>query len=327
MKLVIPYIEGDGVGPEVVNATRSIVSEVVDVEWIPIDKFDYDTIRKYGVCLKGPTATPVGEGHRSYNVKIRQDLDLYACIRPIVWYGNPSPVRDPQKLDVVVFRENTEDVYGGIEFDYKSFESEQLRIKLGIKHPCAIGIKVISEFCTKRLMKMACEYAMKNNRKHITVVHKGNIMKYTEGGFLRWCLEVSKDYPEIVVDSCICDAFFQNALIHPERYDIVVAPNLNGDYISDALAAQVGGVEISPGVNTNGEISVYEATHGTAPDIAGKGLANPSSCLLSACMLLEDKGYTNESNRIKLSLINTIRDSFGTQKTTQEWVDSIIKNI
>ena len=324
--LSIPYIEGDGIGPEVVTVARAVVDNLLKVNWIPISHNDYDVIKKEGVALKGPLGTPVGTGHRSYNVMMRQSLDLFACIRPIRWYGNRSPVSNPQYCDMIVFRENTEDLYAGIEFDAGTQRAKDLCEIYGVKtdsNHTSVGLKIISENGSKRLMRMACEYAKAHPEyhNHITIVHKGNIMKYTEGNFRKWCYDVAQEYPELKVDDCICDAFLQNSLLHPMKYDIIVTTNLNGDYISDALAAQVGGVGISPGVNMNNECAVFEATHGTAPDIAGKGLANPCSCVLSAAMMLEYLGYANEADRIRQAVRKAIHLN---PNTTEEYKKNII---
>jgi len=317
----IPVIVGDGIGPEVTSATMDIISTVCpDIHFFPIQYNDYDTIKTFKYCLKGPLTTPVGTGHRSYNVQLRQELDLFACVRPVMWYGNESPVRHPEKVNMVVFRENTEDLYAGYEWKAGTDDAKELCDKIGLERDASIGLKIISEPYSKRLMRSACEYAMAHGRKHITIVHKGNIMKWTEGCFREWCYDVAREYPEITVDDCICDAFLQNSLLHPEKYDIIVTTNLNGDYISDALAAQVGGVGISPGVNTNGDVSVYEATHGSAPDIAGRGLACPLSCLLSACMMLDDMGRSEEARIIRLSITVAIEKD---PQTTDEWVKYI----
>ena len=283
-------------------------------------------IKKEGVALKGPLGTPVGTGHRSYNVMMRQSLDLFACIRPIRWYGNWSPVSNPQYCDMIVFRENTEDLYAGIEFDAGTQRAKDLCEIYGAKtdsNHTSVGLKIISENGSKRLMRMACEYAKTHPEyhNHITIVHKGNIMKYTEGNFRKWCYDVAQEYPELKVDDCICDAFLQNSLLSPMKYDIIVTTNLNGDYISDALAAQVGGVGISPGVNMNNECAVFEATHGTAPDIAGKGLANPCSCVLSAAMMLAYLGYANEADRIRQAVRKAIHLN---SNTTEEYKKNII---
>lgn len=321
---IIPYINGDGIGPEVMEVTRGIISKIAPIDWVAIKYNDYDIIKKYKMCLKGPLATPVGTGHRSYNVQMRQSLDLFACIRPIVWYGNESPTKHPEKVNIVVFRENTEDLYAGYEWKWDTPTAHQLCDMVKINRVASVGFKIISESYSKRIMKAACEWAINHNRLHITIVHKGNIMKWTEGCFREWCYEVASEYPKILVDDCICDAFLQNSLLHPEKYDIVVTTNLNGDYISDALAAQVGGVGISPGVNTNGEISVYEATHGTAPDIVGKDLACPLSCLLSGCMMLDDLGIQDEGNILRQAIKNAITLN---PRSTSEWAQSILKYV
>jgi len=345
---IIPFIEGDGVGPDIWRATRRVVEAAVDGaygtdrkvcwtqiyagersmdlfgEWIPVETFD--AIRRFRVAIKGPLTTPVGGGFRSANVTLRQALDLYACVRPVFWVpGVPCPVKEPEKLNVVVFRENTEDVYAGIEFPSGSPEAQKLtaflKDELGqaVREGSGIGIKPISRFGTQRLMRMAVEYAMERGRHSITLMHKGNIMKYTEGAFRDWGYELAaQEYPaltvterdlqekhggrmppgRILVKDRIADAMFQQVLLRPAEYDIIVTPNLNGDYISDALAAQVGGIGIAPGANIGDGVALFEATHGTAPKYAGLDAVNPSSLILSARMMLEYMGWREAADLI-----------------------------
>jgi isocitrate dehydrogenase len=301
-------------------------------EWIPQETFD--AIRRFRVAIKGPLTTPVGGGFRSANVTLRQVLDLYACVRPVCWVpGVPCPVRQPEKLDVVVFRENTEDVYAGIEFASGSPEADKLaaflRSELGqtIREGSAIGIKPISRYATQRLMRMAVEYALERRRHSITLMHKGNIMKYTEGAFKEWGYELAAaEYPaltvtehqvleehggqmppgRILIKDRIADAMFQQVLLRPEEYSVIVTPNLNGDYISDALAAQVGGIGIAPGANIGDGIALFEATHGSAPKYAGQDKVNPSSLILSGRMMLEYMGWKEAADLILKGLKSAI---------------------
>ncbi|MBI4538846.1 MAG: isocitrate dehydrogenase (NADP(+)) [Gemmatimonadetes bacterium] len=330
---IVPFIEGDGTGPDIWHATRRVVEAAVEKayggarrlawmeilagekaynvtgEWLPDESVA--ALREFRVGIKGPLTTPVGGGIRSLNVTLRQVLDLYACIRPVRWIpGVPSPVREPEKLDVVIFRENTEDVYAGIEWRAGTPEAERVRCflqdELGaeIREGSGIGIKPISAFGTKRLVAAAIRYALDRRRDSVTLVHKGNIMKFTEGAFRDWGYEVARErfceqtIPEsdvgadgagtrIVIKDRIADAMFQQVLLRPDEYDVIATPNLNGDYLSDACAAQVGGLGMAPGANVGDEAAVFEATHGTAPKYAGQDKVNPGSLLLSAVMMLE----------------------------------------
>ncbi len=345
---IIPFIEGDGIGPDIWRAARLVADAAVEKsygsdrkicwtqiyasersielfdEWIPQETFE--AIRRFRVAIKGPLTTPVGGGFRSANVTLRQTLDLYACVRPVFWVpGVPCPVKSPEKLDVVVFRENTEDVYAGIEFRAGSPEARKLAAfleeELGhtVREGSGIGIKPISRFGTRRLMLMAVRYALEQGRRSITLMHKGNIMKYTEGAFKDWGYELAADqFPDdtvteqqlydqhdgkapegkIVIKDRIADAMFQQVLLRPDEYDMIVTPNLNGDYISDALAAQVGGIGIAPGANLGDGIALFEATHGTAPKYAGQDKVNPSSLILSARMLLDYIGWNEPAGLI-----------------------------
>jgi isocitrate dehydrogenase len=345
---VVPFIEGDGTGPDIWRATRMVVDAAVERsyetdrkvcwtqiyageraqemfgEWIPQETFD--AIRRFRVAIKGPLTTPVGGGMRSANVALRQELDLYACVRPVFWIpGVPCPVKEPQKLDVVVFRENTEDVYAGIEFPAGSEEARKLAkylartLKAKVREGSAIGIKPISRECTRRLMRMAIQQAQQERRHSITIVHKGNIMKYTEGAFRDWAYELAADefpaltvtekqlYAEhggvapagrLVIKDRIADAMFQQVLLRPDEYDVLACPNLNGDYISDALAAQVGGLGMAPGANIGDGIALFEATHGTAPKYARQDKVNPGSLILSARMMLEYMGWREAADLV-----------------------------
>jgi isocitrate dehydrogenase len=342
---IIPFIEGDGIGPDIWAATRRVVDASVEKayggakrivwmeilagekaydasgEWLPEETFE--ALREFKVGIKGPLTTPVGGGIRSLNVTLRQVLDLYACIRPVRYIaGVPSPVREPQKLDVVIFRENTEDVYAGIEWASGSDEAEKVRQFLvdemgaNIRTGSGIGIKPISAFGTKRLVGMAIRYALQRGRDSVTLVHKGNIMKFTEGAFREWGYEVAKERfadqtiseaetwdgadatGKVVIRDRIADAMFQQILLRPDEYSVMAMPNLNGDYMSDAAAAQIGGLGMAPGANMNDEIALFEATHGTAPKYAGQDKVNPGSLILSAVMMLEHLGWNEAAERV-----------------------------
>ncbi len=353
---VIPFIEGDGIGPDIWAATRKVLDAAVEKtyggdrqidwlevyagekavektgEWLP--EATLDALRHYVVAIKGPLTTPVGEGMRSLNVTLRQVLDLYACVRPVRYYrGVVSPVKAPEKVDMVIFRENTEDVYAGIEWQAGSEEAERvigfLRSEMGatIRDGSGIGIKPISAFGTKRLVRKAILHAIDNNRSSVTLVHKGNIMKYTEGAFRNWGYELAREeFPEqtisedevwekhggtppegrIVIKDRIADAMFQQILLRPDEYSVLAMPNLNGDYMSDALAAQVGGLGIAPGANIGDGVALFEATHGTAPKYAGQDKVNPGSLLLSGVMMLEYLGWKEAAVRIQEALATTI---------------------
>ncbi|MHC4787754.1 MAG: isocitrate dehydrogenase (NADP(+)) [Planctomycetota bacterium] len=345
---IVPFIEGDGIGPDIWRATRLVADAAVEKSYGParkvcwtqiyagdrsIDLFDewipeetFEAIRRFRVAIKGPLTTPVGGGFRSANVTLRQTLDLYACVRPVFYVpGVPCPVKEPEKLDVVVFRENTEDVYAGIEFQSGSQEARKLAAFLAdelgqpVREGSGIGIKPISRFGTRRLMRMALQYALERGRRSITLMHKGNIMKYTEGAFRDWGYELAaEEFPaltiaeeqlyrehggelpggRVLVKDRIADAMFQQVLLRPAEYDIIVTPNLNGDYISDALAAQVGGIGIAPGANIGDGTALFEATHGTAPKYAGMDKVNPSSLILSARMMLDYVGWREAAELI-----------------------------
>ena len=347
---VIPFIEGDGIGPDIWRASVKVFDAAVNKafhgdkniewlevlagekafeatgEWLPQDTLD--TITKYSVAIKGPLTTPVGGGIRSLNVALRQKLDLYACVRPVRWFnGVPSPVKEPNLVDMIIFRENTEDIYAGIEWMHGSEGLEKVKSFLmndmgvtNIRFPdtVSLGVKPVSKEGTERIVKAAIEDALKHNRKSVTLVHKGNIMKYTEGGFRDWGYQLVKneyssedldggpwqtirrDGKELIVKDVIADAFLQQILLRPSEYDVIATLNLNGDYISDALAAIVGGIGIAPGANINyvSGHAIFEATHGTAPKYAGKDQVNPSSVILSGVMMLEYLGWQDAADLI-----------------------------
>ena len=344
---IIPFIEGDGIGIDITPPMQKVVDAAVTkayggkrkIAWMEVyagekatKVYDKDTwlpeetmkaVRDYVISIKGPLTTPVGGGIRSLNVTLRQELDLYVCLRPIQYFtGVPSPVKHPEKTDMVIFRENTEDIYAGIEWAAGTPEAEKviaflsdmgMRKKIRFPESSAIGIKPVSVDGSKRLIRKAIQYAIDNNRKSVTITHKGNIMKFTEGGFRDWGYEIAKQefgaveidggqwckLPNgIIIKDCIADAFLQEILLHPSDYDVVAALNLNGDYMSDALAAQVGGIGIAPGANLSDTVAMFEATHGTAPKIAGKDIANPSSIILSAEMMLRHLGWIEAADLV-----------------------------
>ena len=353
---IIPVIEGDGIGRDIMKVTRRVVDTAIQTayngekrivwfdvyagenamakynEWLPQDTFD--AIEYFRVALKGPLTTPVGGGFRSLNVTLRQVLELYACVRPVRYFqGVPAPVTHPEKMDVVIFRENTEDVYAGIEWEQGTPEVkkviELLRSEMGveIREDSGVGIKPISIFATKRLARMAIQYAIDHDRRSVTFVHKGNIMKFTEGAFSAWGYELAKeefaeqtitedelysDYdgkcPEgkIIVNDRIADSMLQQILTRTDEYDVIVTPNLNGDYLSDAAAAQVGGIGMAPGGNLSDEVALFEATHGTAPKYTDQDVVNPGSLILSAVMMLEHIGWQEAADLIINGLEKTI---------------------
>ncbi len=350
MNRVVYYIEGDGIGPEIWAAARPVLDAAVEkasngsakIEWREIlagekalkETGEYlpqstiDTLREAEVAIKGPLTTPVGGGFRSLNVALRQILDLYACIRPIRYYpGIVSPVRHPEKVNMTVFRENTEDVYAGIEYESGSPEAKRLisflRDELGanVDLSAGVGIKPMTEFGSKRLVRKAIQYALAQGKPSVTLVHKGNIMKFTEGAFSRWGYELAADEfggetvaeaeegpdnRKLVIKDRIADNMFQQALMKPELYSVLATPNLNGDYLSDALAAQVGGLGIAPGTNCSDRLAFFEATHGTAPKHAGKDTANPGSVLLSGVMMLEHMGLNDAAVLVQNAMLKTI---------------------
>ena len=328
----IPFIEGDGVGAEITSVMRQVVDAAVEkaysdgrkIEWMEVlaggKAFDQtgewlpqatiDAFREYLVGIKGPLMTPVGGGIRSLNVALRQTLDLYVCQRPVRYYqGIESPVKHPELVDMCIFRENTEDIYAGIEWEagtdearkfYRFLRDEMHVSKVRFPETSGFGVKPVSREGSERLIRSAIEYALKHNLPSVTLVHKGNIMKFTEGGFKNWGYELAqREYAEelksgrLTIKDCICDAFLQNALLKPQDYSVIATMNLNGDYVSDMLAAQVGGIGIAPGANINYSTghAIFEATHGIAPDIAGKDIVNPSSIILSAVMMLDYMGW------------------------------------
>ncbi|MFN3921814.1 MAG: isocitrate dehydrogenase (NADP(+)) [Caldimicrobium sp.] len=384
----IAYIEGDGIGPDITKAMLKVVNAAVDkayggkrrILWREIlagekayketgnylPEESLNTIKECIVAIKGPLTTPVGGGFRSLNVTLRQVLDLYACIRPVRWIpGTPSPVKEPHKVNMVIFRENTEDVYAGIEYPANSPEAKKLiefiyeNFGKKIRVDSGIGIKPISAFGSKRLVRKAIKYALENALPSVTLVHKGNIMKYTEGAFRAWGYEVAKEeflevtvaeeeipvrFPQgvpqgvVVIKDRIADAMFQWALLRPEEYSVLATPNLNGDYLSDALAAQVGGLGMAPGANIGDGYAVFEATHGSAPKYANQDKANPSSLILSAKMMLEYIGWKEAANLIWDALAKTIQSKIVTYDLARqmegakevkcsEFAEEIVKNI
>jgi len=348
---IIPFIEGDGTGPDIWRASQAVFDAAVEKayggerrlawmevfagekaftahnDWLPQETVD--AFAEFRVGIKGPLTTPVGGGIRSLNVTLRQVLDLYACIRPVRYFeGVGAPVKEPEKVDITIFRENTEDVYAGIEWKAKSPEADKLRayikqeLKKDMREGSAIGIKPMSEFGSKRLVKMALEYAIRNERSSLTLVHKGNIMKFTEGAFRDWGYEVARDefggtvidkgpWTQIprgpVVKDVIADAMFQQLLLRPDEYSVIATPNLNGDYLSDAAAAQVGGLGIAPGGNVGDGVAVFEATHGTAPKYANLNKVNPGSVILSGVMMFEYLGWNEAAQLIVKGMEKAIK--------------------
>ena len=366
---IIPYIEGDGIGVDITPPMINVVNEAVKIAykgkkkiewmevycgekatkvytkdtWLPDETID--ALKEYVVSIKGPLTTPVGGGIRSLNVTLRQVLDLFVCLRPIRYFdGVPSPVKRPQDVDMVIFRENSEDIYCGVEFEGNSKEAKSLIktlktrfdvSKIRFDENVGIGVKPISKDGTSRLVKKAIDYAIDNNRSSVTLVHKGNIMKYTEGAFRDWGYELAnKEYggveidegpwqeitnpnngKKIVIKDVICDAFLQQILLRPTEYDVIATMNLNGDYISDALAAMVGGIGIAPGANISDQYAVFEATHGTAPKYAGQNRVNPGSLILSAEMMLRHMGWLDAADLIMSSMDRAI----GAKKVTYDF--------
>ena len=385
---IVAYIEGDGIGTEIMRASLRIWDAAVEkayggqrkIAWMEIycgEKAQelygtsmpdetFEAMREFYVGIKGPLTTPVGEGFRSLNVTLRQVLDLYACVRPVRWYrGVPSPVKHPEEVDVVIFRENTEDVYAGIEFEAGTPENEKLarflREELGAKFfdGAGLGIKPMSAFGSKRLVRSAIQYAIDRKRKSVTLVHKGNIQKFTEGAFMKWGYEVAADefpnetiswaeveknhggkVPEgrILIQDVIADISFQKMLLRPSEFDVLATPNLNGDYLSDAIAAEVGGVGIAPGANIGDGVALFEATHGTAPKYANLDKVNPGSLLFSGVMMLEYMGWDEAANLIVAAYEKTLdqkivtydfaRQMEGAQEVkTSEFATAIIGNM
>lgn len=358
---IIPFIEGDGVGRDIWKNARAVFDAAIDkayqgqkkVEWLKLldgkkaheatgewlPEATLETIKEDLVAIKGPLETPVGGGIRSLNVALRQELDLYACVRPVRYFkGIESPLKEPEKTSITIFRENTEDIYAGIEWNAGTEEvkkvidflqNEMSVSKIRFPETSSIGIKPISQEGSERLIRSAIEYALANNLTKVTLVHKGNIQKFTEGGFRSWGYDLAKrEYADelasgkLVINDIIADNFLQQILLNPEKFDVVALTNLNGDYASDALAAQVGGIGISPGANINyltGH-AIFEATHGTAPDIAGKDIANPCSVLLSGCMLFDYIGWTEVASLITAAIEKTFAQGQFTADLAQEKV-------
>jgi len=380
---VIPFIEGDGTGPDIWRAARRVFDAAVEHtfkgkrkvawrevlagekafketgNWLP--DATLDVIREHRVAIKGPLTTPVGGGIRSLNVTLRQLLDLYACIRPVRWFqGVPAPVKHPEKLNVVIFRENIEDVYAGIEFQAESKEANAiislLEGQLGkkVRAASAIGVKPMSRFGSQRLVAKAIRYAIDNHRPSVTLVHKGNIMKFTEGAFRDWGYEVARDRfgketvtetdaakganGRVVVKDRIADAMFQQVLLRPDEYSVIATPNLNGDYLSDACAAQVGGLGLAPGGNVGDGYAVFEATHGTAPKYAGLDKINPGSVILSGVMMFQELGWADVARAIEHGLEGAIASGHvtydlarqmpgATEVSTSTFADGIIAHL
>ena len=366
---IIPFIEGDGIGADITPVMIKVIDAAVakayggkrkihwmevyagekstrlygENEWFPAETFA--ALREYAVSIKGPMTTPVGGGIRSLNVALRQELDLYQCVRPVRYFnGVPSPLKDPSKVDMVIFRENTEDIYAGIEWQAETPEARKvldfLQNEMGVKKirfpaTSGIGIKPVSREGTSRLVRAAIRYAIDNDRKSVTIVHKGNIMKFTEGAFRDWAYELARTEfgaqpidggpwcafknpntgREIVVKDAIADAFLQQILLRPAEYDVIACCNLNGDYISDALAAQVGGIGIAPGANISDQYACFEATHGTAPKYAGQDKVNPGSLILSAEMMLRHLGWREAADLV----IRAMEAAIGDKQVTYDF--------
>ncbi len=360
-QVIIPFIEGDGIGVDVTPVMVSVIDAAVkaaysndkkihwmeiyagekatqvygDDVWMPDETMD--AIKQYVVSIKGPLTTPIGGGMRSLNVALRQELDLYTCLRPIRYYeGTPSPLKAPEKTEMVIFRENSEDIYAGIEWESGSDDAKKLInflqdemgvTKIRFPETSGIGIKPVSKEGTERLVRKALQYTIDNDKSSLTIVHKGNIMKFTEGGFKQWAYDLAmnefgadeleggpwmsfnnpKTGKQIIIKDNIADAFLQNILLSPEDYDVIATLNLNGDYVSDALAAQVGGIGIAPGANLSDSIALFEATHGTAPPIAGLNKANPGSMILSAEMMLRHMGWVEAADLVVKALAGAIK--------------------
>ncbi len=379
---ILPFIEGDGVGPDIWRASRTVFDAAVREayggqrrvvwyevfagenafgrfkEWLP--QGTLDAIQRFHIAIKGPLTTPVGGGIRSLNVALRQLLNLYVCLRPVRYFpGVPSPVKHPERLDVVIFRENTEDVYAGIEWQQGTPAAKRvidfLNQTMGknIREDSGIGIKPISVTGSKRLIRRAIQYALDNGRKNVTLVHKGNIMKFTEGAFRDWGYElVKEEFSEVcvteaeagtkpgkvIVKDRIADSMFQQVLLRPDEYDVIATPNLNGDYLSDACAAQIGGLGMAPGANLGDEHGVFEATHGTAPKYAGQDVINPSSVILSGSLMFRFMGWKEASDLIERGITEAIRQKRVTydlhrqmegavKLKTSEYAQAIISNM
>lgn len=349
----IPFIEGDGVGAEVTPVMQAVVDAAVEkayggkrkIEWMEVlaggkahektgkwlPEATMDAFKEYLIGIKGPLMTPVGGGIRSLNVALRQGLDLYVCQRPVRYYnGIVSPVKHPEDVDMCIFRENTEDIYAGIEWEAGSVEAKKffdfIHDEMGVKkvrfpETSGFGVKPVSREGSERLIRAAIEYALEHGLRTVTLVHKGNIMKFTEGGFKKWGYELAeREYKDAMesgkleINDCICDAFLQNALLKPKNYSVIATMNLNGDYVSDMLAAQVGGIGIAPGGNINYKTghAIFEATHGIAPDIAGKNIVNPSSIILSAVMMLDFIGWGEAGKLIENAMESLFQEGIAT---------------
>lgn len=385
---IIPFIRGDGTGPDIWRATEMVLNAAVEkayngkrkIHWMEIwagelafNKFNewlpeetLKAIAHYKIAIKGPLTTPIGGGIRSLNVTLRQVLDLYACVRPVKWYkGVPSPVKKPELVDMVIFRENTEDVYAGIEWKAETDEAKKLieflnkEMGKNIRLESGIGIKPISEFASRRLVRMAIKYAIAQKRNSVTLVHKGNIMKFTEGAFREWGYKEAKEnfsdiaitedevfknfggkVPEnkILIKDRVADSMFQQVLLRPDEYSVICTPNLNGDYLSDALAAQVGGLGMAPGANIGDEAALFEATHGTAPKYANQDKVNPGSLILSGAMMLEFMGWNEAKDLVEKGIAGAIsqkrvtydlaRQMEGSKELkTSEFANAIIENM
>ncbi len=392
-KPIIPYIEGDGIGPDVIKATKRVLDGAVEkaygakkkIVWLEIlagekaqkkygEYLPEETLKKieeHAVALKGPLTTPIAGGFRSLNVALRQKLDLYACVRPVKYLPTaPSRLKNPEELDIVIFRENTEDVYAGIEFEEGSEEAKKLieflnnKMNTTVRLDSGVGIKPISEYATKRIVRAAINYAIKNNRKSVTIVHKGNIMKFTEGAFMRWAYEVAnKEFKDkivteaelykpdglykgtmpqgkILVKDRLADSMFQQLLLRTKQYDVLALPNLNGDYISDLAAAMGGGLGLAPGANINYEsnVALFEPTHGTAPSYANQDKVNPTSAILSGVMLFRHIGWSEAADTVEKALEKTVsqrkvtydlaRQFEGVKPiATSKFADAVIQNM
>jgi isocitrate dehydrogenase len=385
---VIPFIEGDGTGPDIWRAARRVLDAAVEASyggkkkihwmeilagekafnqtksWLPEETLEH--IRTCRVAIKGPLTTPVGKGIRSVNVTLRQVLDLYACVRPVKYItGIPSPMQNPEDVDMVVFRENTEDVYMGLEWEAGSLMAKKVIDLVGsedgreIRIDSGIGIKPISRFGTRRLVQAAIEYALERKKKSVTIVHKGNIMKFTEGAFRMWGYELAKEKfgeltvteeklwdkhggtippGKIVIKDRIADAMFQQILLRPKEYDVLAMPNLNGDYMSDALAATVGGLGMAPGANIGDGYAIFEATHGTAPKYAGQDKVNPGSLILSGTLMLDYLGWKEAGDRVRQGLVKAVEQKKvtydlarqmdgATEVKCSEFAEAIVRNI
>jgi len=385
---IIPFIEGDGIGRDIWRATKFVLEKAVEkayhgqkrIIWMEIyagekgqkitgellPQETLEAIREFKVALKGPLTTPVGSGYRSLNVALRQLLDLYACVRPIQYIpGVPSPIRHPERVNFVIFRENTEDVYAGIEWEEGTPEVKKLiaflkeEFHIDIRPGSGIGVKPISEFGTKRLVRKAIQYALQNGRRRVTLVHKGNIMKYTEGAFRKWGYELAaEEFPDqtitedevwekhggeipegkVMINDRIADIMFQHVLTRPTEFEVIATPNLNGDYLSDACAAHVGGVGIAPGANIGDEIGVFEATHGTAPSHADKDEANPTALIMSGVLMFEYLGWHEAAGVIRDALAETIQQKRvtydlarlmegATKLPTSKFAEAVVENM